>query len=407
MKKYRSVRDFDVAGKTVILRTDFNVPIVQGKITDHSRITRSMATINYLMHHRAKTIILSHYGRPKGNFNPDMSLAPIVDAISAQMNGKEIKFSLDILSKTTEQQIKKMKDGEILIAENIRFHIEEEENDDNFAKKIAALGDYYINDAFSCSHRAHASIEAITKYIPAAAGLLAEEELTSLHNILEKNHDIFVITGGAKVSSKIDLLKNLINKAKFIVIGGAMANTFLKAKNYNIGNSLYEENHLQTAQEIILKAKENQCELILPSDVITAKKIDGITDCQVIDIENVSNNEMILDIGPQTIIDIIEKLKKVSTVIWNGPLGAFEYKPFDMGTMAIARAISKFTKQNKLTSVAGGGDIVSAINQAGLEKGFSYISTGGGAFLEWLEGKEMPGIQALIKNYERTKNLSY
>lgn len=402
MQKFFTVRDFDVNDKIVILRTDFNVPIIKGKITDKSRITRSMESIKYLIKQKAKIIILSHFGRPKGQFNPDMSLAPLVDAVSEQLNGREVKFAYDILSSTAKKQISNLKEGGIILAENIRFHPEEEINDHEFAKKIASLGDYYINDAFSCSHRAHASIEAITNFIPSAIGILHEEELSSLHSIIDTSASIFAITGGAKVSSKIGLLNSLVTNVKHLVVGGAMANTFLKAMGVNVGRSLYEKDHINTAKKIIEKAKINNCELILPSDVVTAKEMDNsANNCRVIDIHEVREDEMILDAGPQTIINIIEKLKFASTVVWNGPLGAFEYKPFDMGTMAVSRAISKFTIKNKLISVAGGGDVVAAITESGLEHNFTYISTGGGAFLEWLEGKEMPGIKALIRNYER------
>lgn len=402
MTKFNHIEDFDVADKVVILRTDFNVPIVKGKITDKARISRSMATIKYLIHHKAKVIILSHFGRPKGKFNPDMSLAPIVDVISEYLNGKEIHFSYDILANSTKKQIEAMKGGDVLIAENVRFHPEEEQNDREFAKKIATLGDYYINDAFSCSHRKNATIEAIANFLPAAIGFLHEEEITSLTSILENAENIFAMSGGAKISSKIGLLKSLVSKVDHLVIGGAMANTFLKAQGFNIGNSVYEEKHLGTAKDIIALAESHECQLILPTDVVTAKEMnDEVRDSRVIDIGAVKDDEMILDVGPQTIINIIEKLKLCHTVIWNGPLGAFEYRPFDIGTTAISRAISKLTIEKKLISVAGGGDVVAAITEAGLEQNFTYISTGGGAFLAWLEGREMPGINALMSNYAR------
>ncbi|MEQ9116051.1 MAG: phosphoglycerate kinase [Rickettsiales bacterium] len=402
MKEFYSVRDFDVSGKTVILRTDFNVPIIKGKITDESRIERSMATIKYLINNKAKIIVLSHFDRPQGKFNPDMSLAPIVDSVSSLLGNKQVHFAYDIMSSAAEKQVHKLTPGEILIAENIRFHPEEESNSKEFAKKLAGLADFYINDAFSCSHRAHASIEAITEFLPSAAGLLHEEEINSLNKYIDYSKKIFAITGGAKVSSKIDLLSNLIKKASYLVIGGAMANTFLKANGLNVGKSLYEEDQISTAKKILNEATKNNCQIILPSDVVTAKnKKSGRHKSRVVDSNKVSSNEMILDIGPQTITDIIEKMLNAKIVIWNGPLGAFEYRPFDIGTTTISRAIAKYTKQKKIISVAGGGDVVSAIHQSGLEDNFSYISTGGGAFLEWLSSTKMPGIIALKKNYEK------
>ena len=404
MQEFFTVRDFDYSGKTVILRTDFNVPIVKGKITDQSRITRSMATIKYLIEHKAKVIVLSHFGRPKGKFNHDMSLAPIVDAVSAHLKGKEVQFAYDILSSKAKKQIASLKPGDVLIAENIRFHPEEETNSKDFAKQIANLGDYYINDAFSCSHRAHTSIDSITEFLPSAAGLLHAEELTSLNKLIDYNKKIFAITGGAKISSKISLLRQLVTKASSLAIGGAMANTFLKAKGFNVGSSLYEPDQINTAKEILNLAIESKCKIILPFDVITSKNLNAINQkCRVVDGNKVLNKEMILDIGPQTIIEITNNLLESQIVIWNGPLGAFEHRPFDVGTAAVSRSIAKFTQQKKIISVAGGGDVVSAINQSGLEDSFSYISTGGGAFLEWLAGERMPGILALKKNYEKNR----
>ncbi len=396
------IDDFDLNGKVVILRTDLNVPISKGKITDTTRIKRSMSTIRHLIKKNAKIVILSHFGRPKTKFNPDLSLAPIADAISEQLGGKEVKFALDILSKKAKQQISEMSSGDVLVAENIRFHEEECQNDNEFAKKIAELGNLYVNDAFSCSHRKHASIDAITNHLPSAIGLLHEEELISLKKYVLDAKDIIAITGGAKVSSKIGLLKHLVTKVDKLVVGGAMANSFLKAKGYDVGKSLCELDHLVTAAEIMKIAEQNNCELILPSDVITSKSLDADeTECRSISIDNVHEDDIILDLGPQTLLDIIAKIKTSKTVIWNGPVGAFEYSPFDVGTIMLSRAIAKLTSENKIISVAGGGDVVAAINKSGLENSFSYVSTGGGAFLEWLEGKNMPGVDALMRNYER------
>lgn len=392
----KTLKDLDVKGKKVLLRLDLNMPIVRGKITDLYRLTQALPTIKWLIANEAKILILSHYGRPNGKFNTDMSLSTVVNELKVVLGGKDIKFGVNILSSPTINQIQNLKNGEVIILENLRFYKEEENNNLDFAQKIANLGDIYINDAFSCSHREHASIVSIPKFLPSAAGLSLSNEINSLENyLISPQRKIMSITGGAKVSSKIDLLKKLVEKSDYLVVGGAMANTFLKANNLNVGKSMYEEEYTGVAREVMAKAKQSNCELILPQDVITAASLSNESSYSVKTANSVLDDEMILDVGPRFLAHIIHKLNSVKTVIWNGPLGAFEHKPFDIGTITIARAISEATTCEGVISIAGGGDVVSAINSSGLNNNFTYISTGGGAFLKWMEGKLMPGIKAL------------
>ena len=396
MKNFRKLSDFDLENKTVLLRIDLNVPIVHGKITDITRIERVVPTIKYLIEKKAKIILLSHYGRPNGKFVIDMSLSPLTDTISNILNGKEIKFGVDILSNSTKEGISKMQPGEIMLLENLRFHSGEENNDIDFARKIAELGDIYINDTFSCSHRQHASIHAIATLIPSGAGLLLQEELDNLKKYLEQpKHPVIAIVGGAKVSTKIDLLNSLISKVDSIFIAGAMANIFLHVKGHNIGKSKIEVDFMEIAKNILKKAEEQNCKIILPIDVVTTKELCDEPKCKVTKLDQVENDDLIFDIGPKTVMDLIAKLELNKTVIWNGPLGAFEHKPFDIGTVTIAQTISELTIENKITSIVGGGDVVSAVTNAGLGNNFTYISTGGGAFLEWMEGKALPGVEVL------------
>lgn len=393
----RSIKDFDVSNKRVLVRVDFNLPMVGGKVADISRLVRVIPTLKYLIENNAKIILLSHYGNPKGKFILGMSLSPVVDELSKALGGKDIKFAVDILESSTKDKINKLLPGEIMLVENIRFHPGEEANDLEFAKKIANLADIYVNECFSCSHRSHASIVSLPKLLPSAKGFLLSEELENLNKYLQNPvQKVMAITGGAKVSSKIALLKALVEKADYLVIGGAMANTFLKAKGYNVGKSLYEDDYTETALLILKESEQKQCKIILPSDVITAKTLENDASYEVKASSQVSDDDMILDVGPRFLADIIYGLDEVKTVIWNGPLGAFELRPFDIGTITISRAIAESTLSKRLISVAGGGDVVSAINSSGLSHNFTYISTGGGAFLKWLEGKTLPGIQALV-----------
>jgi len=389
MRNFKKITDVDFRDKRVILRLDLNLPIVRGKPTDLYRLKRSLPTLEYLIRNGAKTIILSHFGRPKGKFCSGMSLAPIVDILSSALNGKEIKFLLNILAPESQSKVNDLKSGEVLLVENIRFHKEEESNDLEFAKKIASFGDIYINEAFSCSHRKHASIVSLPRFLPSVAGFLLAEEFETLEKYLSNpSGPVVALTGGVKISSKIRLLGSLINKVNMLVIGGAMANTFLKAQGYSIGKSIYEPAQLGLAQSIIQKAKENNCSILLPYDVITSLHMDDNSSCRIANISEIKPEEMILDVGPNFIFNILTYLNKAKTVIWNGPLGAFEYTPFDIGTSTISRAIAGLTTHKNLISIAGGGDVVSAINSAKLSDSFTYISTGGGAFLKWLEGRE-------------------
>jgi phosphoglycerate kinase len=397
MANLKKITELEVKDKKVILRLDLNLPIVKGKVTDLYRLTRSLPTLEYLIKNGAKTIILSHFGRPKGKFHPGMSLAPIADTLSLALGKKEVKFLLNILAPDAQDKINLLKPGEIILAENIRFHEEEEANDQEFAKKIASLGDLYVNDAFSCSHRAHASIASLPRFLPSAVGFLLEEELETLEKYLTKPiGPVIAITGGSKISSKLKLLKALVRTADVLVIGGAMANTFLKAQGYSIGKSVNEPDQAEEVQNLLRAAKDNNCTIMFPNDVVTAHSISGDVSCRVADISDIKEDEMILDVGPKFIYNILNCLPQAKTVIWNGPLGAFEHAPFDIGTSTIARAIAGLTAYKGLISIAGGGDVVSAINAAKLGKSFTYISTGGGAFLKWLEEGRLAALGELV-----------
>jgi phosphoglycerate kinase len=398
MMPLRTLRDLDVTNKTVLLRVDLNVPIKHGKVEDMTRITRLVPTFEALLKQNAKIVVLSHFGRPKGEYNREFSLAPITNALSEALDGKAIKFALDCIGELAQNAVKELQPGDILLLENLRFHKGEEANDPSFTKQLASLGDCYINDTFSCSHRSHASIVGLAELLPSAAGLLLQEEIENVERVLENpERPLAAIVGGGKVSTKLEVLQNLSKKVDILAIGGAMANTFLKAAGYNIGKSLHEEDLVETAKTILAQAKSTSCEIILPKDVIVTKKFAERAPCEVLPITAVPEDGMILDIGPDSVQELSDRLNTVKSLVWNGPLGAFELSPFDVGTSSIARKVSSLTKQGKITSVAGGGDVVSALTQAGLVDSFTYISTAGGAFLEWLEGKELPGIAALKK----------
>jgi phosphoglycerate kinase len=375
-----------VAGKKILLRLDLNVPIKDGIVTDNSRITRSLPTLKMLLENNAKQIIIiSHFGRPKGKIIPEMSLKPIAKSLADEL-GIAVDFNSDYQNITAK----------ITLLENIRFHEGEEKNDEQLAQKLANLGDIYINDAFSCSHRAHSSIVAITKFLPSYAGLLVAEEVKTLTDIMSNaQRPKMAIIGGAKVSTKIELLKSLVKIMDVIVVAGGMANTFLKSLEINIGKSLVEDEFLQTAKEVLLMAKEHSCTILLPTDVVVAKEFKENTQCFNKELDQIENDDIILDIGEQTIYNIGFMLENIKTLVWNGPIGAFEIKPFDKATITIAKVVAALTKSGQLQSIAGGGDVVAALNIANIADDFSYISTAGGAFLEWLEGKELVGISAL------------
>ncbi|HSC19885.1 MAG TPA: phosphoglycerate kinase [Rhizomicrobium sp.] len=395
MPRFRTLDDLQVKGKRVLVRGDLNVPMKNGKVTDTSRIDRQAPTIRELSEKGARVVVLSHFERPKGKVVPSMSLKPIVPALSKAV-GKPVAFAGDCVGDKAKAAVAKLKNGDILLLENTRFHPGEEANDPEFAKQLASLGDIYVNDAFSAAHRAHASTEALAHLLPSAAGRSMQAELEHLHQALgDPMHPVMAVVGGAKVSTKIELLTNLLTKVDVLVIGGAMANTFLAAEGRNVGKSLYEESELGTARNIVTAATDGGTVIVLPSDVVVAKELKEKARHRTTDVFGVKDDEMILDVGPATVEEFSRRLLTTATLVWNGPLGAFETPPFDKGTMAAARAVGQRTKEGRLTSIAGGGDTVAALNRAGVTNEFTYVSTAGGAFLEWLEGKQLPGVVAL------------
>lgn len=397
MSNLKTINDIqDLTGKKVVVRADLNVPTEGTAITDNSRIERFAPTAKLLSDKGAKVIILTHFGRPKGK-SEEFSNKILVDNLSKAI-GKPVEFVNDTIGDEVSEKINLMNDGDIILLENVRFYKEEEANDNAFAQKLASLGELYVNDAFSTSHRAHASTEGITKYLPSYAGLLMEEEVNALTSALENpQHPAIAIVGGSKVSTKLAVLENITKKVDAIVIGGAMANTFLLAQGYNIGASMAEEDMKDTALKIIEEAKKNGCEIILPIDVCVAKEFKANAENKFVGVDDVDGDWKIFDIGPESSKILDEKFKEAKTVLWNGPLGVFELVPFDRGTNELAKTVAELTRDGKIISVAGGGDTVSALNNAGVAKDFTYISTAGGAFLEWLEGKTLPAIPPLMK----------
>jgi phosphoglycerate kinase len=395
MASFQTLDTISVGGKRVIVRCDLNVPMQDGKVTDTTRIDRCAETLRDLVAKGAKVIVMSHFGRPKGKRSAEFSLAPLVQPLSDALK-KPVAFVNDCIGSEVEEAIGKMRDGDVLLLENLRFYAEEEANDQNFAGQLAALADIYVNDAFSCAHRAHASTEAIAHLLPHAAGRLMQAELDHLAAALDKpQRPVMAVVGGAKVSTKLDLLGNLVARVDQLVIGGGMANTFLFAAGVEVGKSLAERDLAETARQIVAKAKSAGCTIVLPLDAVVAKEFKAGTATETVDVKAVPADSMILDIGPKSIADIAARLKTCKTLVWNGPLGAFETAPFDQGTVAVARDAAALTKAKELLSVAGGGDTVAALGHAGVTDAFSYVSTAGGAFLEWLEGKTLPGIAAL------------
>ncbi len=395
MPAFKTIDQIDVAGKRVVVRADLNVPVKDGKVTDTTRIDRSAQTIKDLIAKGASVVVMTHFGRPDGQRNMKYSLKPVVEPLSKAL-GMAVAFADDCVGPDADKVVKSLKPGQVAMLENLRFHAEEEKNDLGFAKQLAGHGDVYVNDAFSTAHRAHASTEAIARLLPAAAGRLMQAELEALGKALEKpERPVAAVVGGAKVSSKLDLLGNMVQKVNVLVIGGGMANTFLFAQGVDIGKSLCEKGMADTAKEIMAKAKTAGCEIILPTDAVVADEFKEGAANSVVDINKVPADKMILDVGPASAAAVVAKLSSCKTLVWNGPMGAFEVKPFDKATNAVAQAAAKLTKEGKLLTVAGGGDTVSALSNAGADEDFSYISTAGGAFLEWLEGKELPGVAAL------------
>lgn len=395
MSAVRTLDDVDVKDKRVLVRADLNVPMHDGEVSDSLRIERLIPTVRDLKAKGAKVILLSHFDRPKGKYVAAMSLRPLAKPLGDAL-GCEVAFADDCIGEEAQKAVDAMQAGDVLLLENTRFHKGEEENDPGMAEELARLGDIYVNDAFSAAHRAHASTEGVAHLLPAVAGRAMQDELDHLHKALdEPKRPVIAVVGGAKVSTKINLLENLVHKVETLVIGGAMANTFLAAEGHDVGKSLYEPDYLKTARQIMGEAGESGTEILLPTDVVVAKEFKAGAKHRTTDISKVAKNEMILDIGPASVKDFETRLRSAKTLVWNGPFGAFETTPFDAGTVAAARAVAARTKSGDLLSVAGGGDTVAALNHAGVSDDFTYVSTAGGAFLEWLEGEELPGVAAL------------
>jgi len=395
MSTFKTIDDLDVRGRKVLVRCDLNVPMRDGNVSDTTRIDRSLPTLRDLMDKGAKVIVMSHFGRPKGQVVAEMSLKPVAAALEKAI-GKRVVTATDCVGEAAEKAIAAAGDGDIVMLENLRFHAEEEKNDGAFADQLAALGDIYVNDAFSCAHRAHASTEAIARRLPTAAGRLMQAELSALAGALENPaHPVAAVVGGAKISTKMAVLGHLIERVDQLVIGGGMANTFLFAQGVDVGKSLCEPDMAEQARDIMENAAAAGCEVVLPIDAVVAKEFAEGAASETVPVEAVPADAMILDVGPASIDDLKQRLAGCKTVVWNGPLGAFEISPFDMGTNAVAREAARLTVEGSLLSVAGGGDTVAALANAGAVDSFSYVSTAGGAFLEWLEGRTLPGVAAL------------
>ncbi len=392
---FRTLDKAEVRGKRVLLRADLNVPMHEGAITDTTRIERVLPTIRELTEKGAKVILLSHFDRPKGKVVPEMSLAPVGKRLG-ELLGRPVAFAADCVGPKAKEAVDALKDGDVLLLENTRFHAEEEKNDPEFSKALAANGDIYVDDAFSAAHRAHASTEGVAHLLPAYAGRLMEAELKALSAALENpKRPVGAVIGGSKISTKLDLIGNVLDKVDVLFIGGAMANTFLAAEGVKVGKSLQEADMHETARKIAAHAKEKGCKLVLPVDAVVAREFKAGAASEVVPVDQVPDDTMILDAGPKTAELISKHLADLKTLVWNGPLGAFEIAPFDKATVEVARAAAKLTEEGKLLTVAGGGDTVSALRHAGVADRMSYVSTAGGAFLEWLEGKTLPGVEVL------------
>lgn len=394
MSAYRTLDQADLRTKRVLLRVDLNVPMENGAVADATRLSRIAPTIAEIADKGGKVILLSHLGRPKGRDAKD-SLRPVAAAL-AEILHRRVAFADDCVGSVAEAAVAAMKPGDILCLENTRFHKEEEKNDPTFVSALARLGDLWVNDAFSAAHRAHASTEGLGHALPAYAGRSMEAELAALGRALEKpEHPLAAIVGGAKVSTKLDLLGNLVGKVDVLMIGGGMANTFLAAQGKPVGRSLCEHDLAATARDILRKAEAARCEVVLPVDAVVAQKFEALAPSRTVAINAVGTDDMILDIGPRTVEHVVSVLARTRTLVWNGPFGAFELEPFDNGTIEVAEAVAELTDAGKLVSVAGGGDTVAALNAAGVTERLTYVSTAGGAFLEWLEGKPLPGVEVL------------
>lgn len=395
MQKFRTLDHVDVKGRRVLVRVDLNVPVENGVVTDGTRIERAAPAITEIADKGGKVILLSHFGRPKGKRDPQFTLKPVAAEV-ARIVKRPVKFAADCIGETAERAVAAMRPGDIVCLENTRFYPGEEKNDPEFVAALARLGDLWVNDAFSAAHRAHASTEGLGHTLPAYAGRTMQAELDALQKALENpQRPVAAIVGGAKISTKLDLLSNLLKKVDALIIGGAMANTFLLAIGKKVGKSLAEPDLVPTAKKIMDEARHGKREVVLPVDCVVAQKFEAHAPARTVLVPDVGDNDMILDIGPRSVAHVVSVIARSHTLLWNGPFGAFEMQPFDKGTVEVANAAAELTQSGKLVSVAGGGDTVAALNAAGATGRFTYVSTAGGAFLEWLEGKPLPGVEVL------------
>jgi len=398
LDRIKRIDSADVAGKRVLVRADLNVPTAGRRVTDATRIAQLLPLLRDLSESGAKVVVMSHFGRPKGERVAEMSLGPVAEAMSEMLAPISVSFAPDCVGAEAKAAVEALEPGGVCVLENLRFHAGEEANARDFATALAELGDIYVNDAFSAAHRAHASTEAIAHLLPAYAGPAMMSEIEALTLALEQpRRPVAALIGGAKVSTKIDVLSNLVAKVDLLVIGGAMANTFLHVQGLSIGKSLHEPDHAEMVQQIITNAAESGCQIVLPRDGVVAAELREGVASEVRDVTDIPADAMILDIGPASVADVCARLAGCNTALWNGPLGAFEVAPFGEGTVAVAREVARLTRESGLASIAGGGDTVAALNAAGVKDAFTYVSTAGGAFLEWLEGRELPGVAALVR----------
>lgn len=395
--KFLTLDDIDVTNKFVLVRADLNLPKQVGKFTDLTRLDRLIPTLKELSEKQAKTIVISHFGRPDGKRSEDDSLRDLAPVLAKQ-SGLKVSFADDCIGPVVKQQVDSLQPSDVILLENLRFYKEEEANDPKFAQELSQLASIYVNDAFSCSHRAHASVVGITAYLPSVAGRGMQAELEALEKAIHSpKHPVMAVVGGAKISTKLGVLENLMDKVDYLVVAGAMANTFLAAQGHAIGQSLYEPEKIETARKVLQVAQEKGCQIVLPMDVVVTPEIAAGQKDQTVSISEVPPQQRIADIGKASVEHLGQLLKKCHTVVWNGPLGVFEIPPFDSGTTAFAQMVAAATKSRQLISIAGGGDTLAALAHAGCKDDFTYVSTAGGAFLEWLEGKELPGVVALMR----------
>ncbi|MEK9833172.1 MAG: phosphoglycerate kinase [Rhodospirillaceae bacterium] len=395
MSAFRTLDDIEVTGKRVLLRADLNVPMSGGAVSDRTRLERLAPTILELADKGARVLVASHFGRPRGERVLEMSLAPVAKELGAVL-GRPVAFAPDCVGDAALDAAAAMVDGDILVLENLRYHIGEEANDPDFSAALAELAELYVNDAFSAAHRAHASTEGVAHRLPPFAGRLMQAELDALNSALgNPERPVMAVVGGAKIATKLELLGNLIERVDQLVIGGGMANTFLNAMGIDVGASLCEHDMAKTARGVLARADEIGCEVVLPSDAVIAAEFKAGAENRVVPVDAVPADQMILDVGPESVAGLAARIADMRTLVWNGPLGAFEIAPFDLGTVQVAHVAAELTKSGSLLSVAGGGDTVAAMNHAGVAGDLSYVSAAGGAFLEWLEGKTLPGVAAL------------